>query len=164
MKDHRPSLKNTKTKTKGKMKIIRAKHSMSFYPSAVCVKNVSITVNCIECEKSCLLFSTKKLTEKDKIILQGFLDTIFYTCDIPFYNTCDLVMVIPSKQLDDDIENKINHDKEADQEIMDEENDSNEPENSDNKNEKSDNNEEEEFKKKEDSIHEIFSKVFVNDS
>ena len=40
--DHRPSLKNTKTKMKGKMKAIRAKHTMPFCPSAACVKNVGI--------------------------------------------------------------------------------------------------------------------------
>ncbi len=38
MKDHRPSLKNTKTKTKGKMKIIRVKYSIPFYSSAIYAK------------------------------------------------------------------------------------------------------------------------------
>jgi hypothetical protein len=145
---------------------------MPFCPSAARAKNVGITVNCAECEKPRLLFSVKKLTEKDKTILQGFLDTIFYTCGMPFHNTCDLAIAVPPKQPDDDVENEISHDKEADdQEIMDEEDKSNEPEDSDNEDEKSDNNEEEESEKEEeesekeeDSIREIFSRVFVNDS
>jgi hypothetical protein len=36
--DHRPSLKNTKTKTKGKMKSTRAKHTMPFCPTAARAK------------------------------------------------------------------------------------------------------------------------------
>ena len=138
--DHRPSLKNAKSK--GKMKITRAKHTMPFCPSAARAKNVGITVSCVECEKPRLLFSAKKLAEKDKTILQGFLDTIFYTCGMPFHNTCDLTMAIPPKQ-SDDTDNEISHDKEADdQEIMDEEDDSNEnehePEDLDNEEEESD--------------------------
>ena len=164
--DHRPSLKNAKTK--GKMKITRAKHTMPFCPSAARAKNVGITVSCVECEKPRLLFSAKKLAENDKTILQGFLDTIFYTCGMPFHNTCDLAMTIPPKQSDDDTGNEISHDKEADdQEIMDEEDDSNEneyePEDSDNEEEEPDNNDKE-SEKEEDPIHEIFSRVFVNDS
>ncbi|CAG8760024.1 6397_t:CDS:2, partial [Rhizophagus irregularis] len=48
--------------------------------------------------KPCLLFSAKKLSEKDKTILQGFLDTILYTCGMSFYNTYDLAIAIPPKQ------------------------------------------------------------------
>ena len=164
--EHRPSLKNVKTKTKGKTKTTRAKHTMPFCSSAARAKNVGITVNCAECEKPRLLFSAKKLTEKDKTILQGFLDTIFYTCGMPFHNTCDLAMAVPPKQSDDNIEN------DDDDEIMDEEDDSNEnedenedePEDSDNEDEESNNSEEEGLEKEEDSIREIFSRVFVNDS
>lgn len=170
--DHRPSLKNTKTK----MKSTRAKHTMPFCPSAVRAKNVGITVNCVECEKPRLLFSAKKLTEKDKTILQRFLDTIFYTCGMSFHNTCDLAMAIPPKQHDDDTEND---DGEADdQEIMDmeddNENERDEPEDSNNEDEDSGNNEEEEpeeeeteeeeTEEEEDFIREIFLRVFVNDS
>ncbi len=46
---------------------------------------------------------------------------------------------------------------------MNKKDDSNEPEDLNNKDEKSDNNEKKEFEKEEDSIHEIFSRVFVND-
>src|SRR5436853_3069488 len=68
--DHRSSLKSTKTKTK---KNTKTKHTMPFCPSAVRAKNVGITVNCVECEKPHFLFSIRKLSEKDKTILQGFL-------------------------------------------------------------------------------------------
>jgi hypothetical protein len=67
--NHRPSLKNTKMKMKGKMVSTRVKHTMPFCPSAARAKNVGITVSCIKCEKPRLLFSAKKLTEKDKTIL-----------------------------------------------------------------------------------------------
>ena len=87
---------------------------------------------------------------------------------MPFHNTCDLTMAIPPKRSDDDMNNEISHDKEADdQEIMDEEDDSNEnehePEDLDNEEEESDNNDKE-SEKEEDSVREIFSRVFVNDS
>lgn len=144
---------------------------MPFCPSATRAKNVGITVNCVECEKPHLLFSAKKITEKDRTILRGFLDTIFYTCGMPFHNTCDLATAILQKWPDDDIENEVD-----DYEIIDEVDSSNineqdedsdgtiEPKDSDNEKEDSDNNEEEEYEKKEDSIREIFSRVFVNDS
>lgn len=169
--DHRPSLKDTKTKIKGKMKITKTKHTMPFCPSAARAKNVGITVNCVECEKPRLLFSANKLTEKDRIMLRGFLDTIFYTCGMPFHNTCDLAIAVPPQRPDDDLENEAN-----DHEIIDEVDDSNEneqdedsdgtiePDDSENEKEDSDNNEEEEHEEKEDSIREIFSRVFVNDS
>src|SRR6266540_3540866 len=95
--DHRPSLKNAKIKTKGKMKITKAKHTMPFCPSAARAKNVGVTVNCIECEKPRLLFSAKKLSEKNKTMLREFLDTIFYTCNISFHDTCDLAMIVLPK-------------------------------------------------------------------
>jgi len=174
--NHRPSLKNTKSKKKDKTKSTRAKHIMPFCPSAARTKNVGITVNCVECEKPRLLFSAKKLSEKNKTTLRRFLDTIFYTCGMSFYNTCDLAMAVSPKQPDDDAENDDdteNYNEEADnQEIADvednEENEWNEPEDSDNE-EEPDNEEEEESgekvpEKEEDSIREIFSKVFVNDS
>ncbi|GES77342.1 hypothetical protein GLOIN_2v1880501 [Rhizophagus clarus] len=164
--DHRPSLKNNKTKTKGKMKFIRVKHTMPFCPSAARAKNVGITVNCVECEKPRLLFSAKKLTERDKTILRRFLDTIFYTCGMSFHNTCDLAMAIFPKQHDD----TENDDEGDDQEIMDveseNENERDEPEDSDNENE-SGNEEKEPAKepeKEKDFIREIFSRVFVNNS
>ncbi|CAG8784302.1 17660_t:CDS:1, partial [Rhizophagus irregularis] len=123
------------------------KHSMPFCPSAVRAKNVSVVVNCAECEKSRLLFSARKLSKKDRTRLQSFLDTIFYTCGMSFHNTCDLAITtpVPSKQ-HDEIEN------------LDEGDDCNEdePENSDDEN-KSDNN-------MKDSIRELFLRVFVNDS
>ena len=82
IENHRPSLKNAKMKTKnGKMTITKTKHTMPFCPSAMRAKNVGIIVNCIECEKPRLLFSAKKLSEMDKTMLKGFLDTIFYTCN-----------------------------------------------------------------------------------
>ncbi|EXX50135.1 hypothetical protein GLOIN_2v1786258 [Rhizophagus irregularis DAOM 181602=DAOM 197198] len=115
------------------------------YPGSL--KNVGVVVNCAECEKPRLLFSARKLSKKDRTRLQSFLDTIFYTCGMSFHNTCDLAIItpVPSKQ-HDEIEN------------LDEGDDCNEdePENSDDENE-SDNN-------MEDSIRELFSRVFVNDS
>jgi hypothetical protein len=95
--NHRPSLKNTKMKMKGKMVSTRVKHTMPFCPSAARTKNVGIIVRCIECEKPRLLFSAKKLTEKDKTILRRFLNTIFYTCGMSFYNVCDPAMAVSPK-------------------------------------------------------------------
>lgn len=146
IEDHRPSLKNAKTKKKD-MKTAKGKHSMPFCPSAVRAKNVGVVINCVECEKPRLLFSAKKLSKNDKERLQNFLDTIFYTCGMSFYNTCDLAIItpVPSKQQDDEIEN------------LDEEDDRNEiePENLDDENGEDENI---------DSIHELFSRVFVNDA
>lgn len=164
--DHRPSLKNTKTKMKGKMKYTSAKHTMPFCPTAARAKNVGITVNCVECEKPRLLFSAKKLSEKDKTILRRFLDTIFYTCGMSFHNTCDLAMAISPKYDDGDEEG--NNQEEIMDVEGDNENERDEPEDLDNEDEESGNNEEEEPveepEKEEDSIREIFSRVFVNDS
>ena len=103
--NHRPSLKNTKSKKKDKMKSTRAKHTTPFCPSAARAKNVGITVNCVECEKPRLLFSAKKLSEKDKTTLRRFLDTIFYKCGMSFHNTCDLAMAVSPKQPDDNAGN-----------------------------------------------------------
>ena len=111
--DHRPSFKNAKTKTKKGMTTTKAKHTMPFCPSAIRAKNVGITVSCVECEKPRLLFCAKKLSEKDRKMLQGFLDTIFFTCGMSFHNIlCDLAMVILPKQPDeyDDTENENNKD------------------------------------------------------
>ncbi|EXX63101.1 hypothetical protein RirG_155450 [Rhizophagus irregularis DAOM 197198w] len=127
---------------KEKMKYKRAKHTMPFCPTAARAKNVSITVNCVECEKPRLIFSAKKLSEKDKTILRRFLDTIFYTCGMSFHNTCDLAMAISPKYDDGDEEG------DDQEEIMDVEGDNknerDEPEDSDNEDEESGNNEEEE--------------------
>lgn len=145
--DHRPSFKDAKAKKKDKVTIAKVKHSMPFCPSAVRAKNVGVVVNCVECEKPRLLFSARKLSEKDRTRLQSFLDTIFYTCGMSFYNTCDLATTtpVPSKQ-HDEIEN-LDEGDDCDED---------EPENSDDENE-SDND-------MEDSIRELFSRVFVNDS
>ena len=165
--DHRPSLKNAKTKTrKGKMKTIKTKHTMPFCPSAARAKNVGIIVNCVECEKPRLLFCAKRLSEKDRMILQGFLETIFYTCGMAFHNTCDLAMVASPKRSDIyDTEND-----EADQENIDEEDDYDENEQDESEHEdlddddKSDDNTEKESYDVEDPIRELFLKVFINDS
>ncbi|PKC15507.1 hypothetical protein RhiirA5_408130 [Rhizophagus irregularis] len=117
------------------MKYKRAKHTMPFCPTAARAKNVSITVNCVECEKPRLIFSAKKLSEKDKTILRRFLDTIFYTCGMSFHNTCDLAMAISPKYDDGDEEG------DDQEEIMDvegdNENERDEPEDSDNEDEES---------------------------
>lgn len=54
-----------------------------------------------KCEKLRLLFNTKKLTEKDKTILQRFLDTIFYTCGISFHNIYNLTILVILLKHDD---------------------------------------------------------------
>src|SRR5687767_1850390 len=66
------------------MKTIKAKYTISFCFSIICTKNVSIIINCIKYEKLCLLFNTKKFFEKNKIMLQKFLNIIFYTYNIFF--------------------------------------------------------------------------------
>ncbi len=81
-------------------------------------KNVGITINCTEYEKSRLLFSAKKLFEKDKTTLREFLDTIFYTYGMSFYGIYDLAMtVLPKHDMENDISDKVN-----DQENIDKEN------------------------------------------
>ena len=139
---------------------------MPFCPSAARAKNVGVTVNCIECEKPRLLFSAKKLSEKEKTILREFLDTIFYTCGMSFRNTCDLAMTIPRKKPDiqDDIENEMDEKDDCDEnEHEREDSDSDSDEESDNAEEKS-NNAEKESDNMKDSIYELFSRVYVNDS
>src|SRR3954453_10939164 len=166
--DHRPSFKNAKTKMKKGMTTPKAKHTMPFCPSAVRAKNVGITVSCIECEKPRLLFCAKKLSEKDRIMLRGFLDTIFFTCGMSFHNTCDLAMAVIPKQPDvhDDTEDENN----KDQENIDEEDDCNEneqyepAEDLDDMDKDLDDMEEELDDNMEDSICELFSRVFVNNS
>src|SRR6266540_2991701 len=164
--DHRPSLKNAKIKIKGKMKTTKVKHTMPFCPSATRAKNVGVTVNCIECEKPRLLFSAKKLSEKDKMMLREFLDTIFYICSMSFRNTYDLAMTIPRKKPDiqDDTVNEMDEKDDCNEnEHEREDSDSDSDEESDNAEEKSDNVKKESDNMK-DSIYELFSRVYVNDS
>jgi hypothetical protein len=132
--DHRPSLKDAKVKKKNKMATTK-KHSMPFCPSAIRAKNAGVIVNCVECEKPRLLFSAKKLSENDKAMLQMFLETIFYTCGMAFHNTCDLAKAIPPKQQDGNEDEQHDVDDEP-----------------------------EESEKDVEGIHELFSRVFVNDS
>ncbi|CAG8773657.1 38871_t:CDS:2, partial [Gigaspora margarita] len=105
--EHRPFLKNSKLITsKTSKKIIKKlKHTMPFCPSAARAKNVGITVFCVECEKSQLLFSLKKLTNKNREKLKRFLNTILYTCGMSFHNTCDLSLAIATEQADTQIIN-----------------------------------------------------------
>jgi len=161
--DHRPSLKNVKTRAKSKIKITKIKHTMPFCPTAARAKNVGITVNCVECGKPRLLFSVKKLSEKDKTILQGFLDTIFYTCGTSFHDTCDLAMAIPPKQtvIHDDTENNDGEANDQENVEEDKENEQNEPDDLDNVDEDSI---ERNYDNMDDSIRELFLRVFVNDS
>ncbi|CAG8856661.1 43526_t:CDS:1, partial [Gigaspora margarita] len=85
----------------GKMRMTtKLKHTMPFCPSAARAKNVGITVFCSECEKPRLLFSLKKLTNKDREKLKRFLDAILYTCGTSFHNTCDLSLAITTEQTD----------------------------------------------------------------
>ncbi|CAG8848573.1 37222_t:CDS:2, partial [Gigaspora margarita] len=128
--NHRLSFAKSSAKTK--VSKAKTKHTMPFSPSAARAKNVGVTVNCIECEKPRLLFSAKKLSEKDKALLKRFLDPIFYTCGMSFHDTCDLAMTALPKEseVDDDAENIV----------------------------------EESDTHGEDSISELFSRVFVNDS
>ncbi|CAG8589690.1 1976_t:CDS:2 [Scutellospora calospora] len=53
-------------------------------------RNVGITITCTEYNKSQLLLSAKKISDKDRQILHQFLDTILYTCRILFKNTNEL--------------------------------------------------------------------------
>jgi len=160
---HRPSLKNIKTKTKSKTKTTtKTKHTMPFCPSAARAKNVGITVTCVECEKPHLLFSLKKLSERDRSMLQGFLDTILYTCGTSFHNAYDLEMAIPPKQPDDKADDQ--NMEEEDDDFNENENKQHEPEDSDNESGKSSDNTNEEIDDVKTSINELFSRVFVNDS
>uniref|UniRef100_U9T5Z8 Uncharacterized protein n=1 Tax=Rhizophagus irregularis (strain DAOM 181602 / DAOM 197198 / MUCL 43194) TaxID=747089 RepID=U9T5Z8_RHIID len=162
--NYRPSLKNVKTKAKGEKKITKGKHTMPFCPSAAHAKNIGVVVNCVECEKPRLLFSAKKLSEKDRILLQEFLDTIFYTCGMSFHNTCDLSIAVPPKQ--PDIHDVIEDDNGVDDQENMQEKDSNENTDSD-IDEEADNDtiiDDGGIDNTEDPIQELFSRVFVNDS
>ncbi|CAG8612740.1 7401_t:CDS:2, partial [Scutellospora calospora] len=176
--NHRPSLIRSETKTKtSKAKI---KHTMPFSPSAAHAKNVGVTVNCTECEKPRLLFSAKKLSEKDKTLLRRFLDTIFYTCSMSFHYICDLAMVVLLEQPEVEVEeenimssneevnqNNINKEDKPDQfgsESSEEDEPDENEEISSKSAEESDENVEESDTHGEDLIHELFSRVFINDS
>ncbi|CAG8473433.1 7115_t:CDS:2 [Scutellospora calospora] len=163
--NHRPSLINSKTKMNYDK--TKTKHTMPFCPSAAHAKNVRVIVNCTEYEKPHFLFSSKKLSEKDIILLQRFLDTVFYTCGMSFYGTCDLTMIIPLEQSDvHDNSEDVGSDNEAD----DQENPTQENKNNESEPESSDDDDSNEVieelndNTEEASINKLFLRVFVNDS
>ncbi|GBB92620.1 hypothetical protein RclHR1_20330001 [Rhizophagus clarus] len=134
--NHRPSLKNTKSKKKDKTKSTKTKHTMPFCPSAVRAKNVGIIVHCVELAT---LHKQPNDTENDD---------------------------------EDNNQENIDVEDNEESEWNNKENEQNEPEDSDNEEEfdndkeepKEEELEEEEPEKEEDTIREIFSRVFVNDS
>ncbi|CAG8650995.1 8410_t:CDS:1, partial [Scutellospora calospora] len=62
----------------------------------------------------------KKILEKDKLLLQRFLDTIFYTCSIIFNNTCDLAMTILPNQ-NNNTKDNVSSDKDDNEENINKE-------------------------------------------
>ncbi|CAG8839306.1 10305_t:CDS:2, partial [Gigaspora margarita] len=76
----------------------KAKYTIPFCSSALHAKNVEITISCVKCDKPRLLFSAKKLLEKNRQILSQLLDTILYTCRTAFHNTCELSFVTLPRQ------------------------------------------------------------------
>lgn len=70
----------------------KSKHTMPFCSSALRAKNVGITVTCTECGKPQLLFSAKRISDKNHQTLYQFLDTILYTCGTSFKNTNELTL------------------------------------------------------------------------
>ncbi|CAG8531714.1 5960_t:CDS:2 [Cetraspora pellucida] len=93
---YRPSRHESKSNVK-KYK----KHTMPFCPSAFHAKNVEITVTCINCDKPRLLFSSRKLSDKDCKMLYQFLKMILYSCKTTFKNTSELTSATPSESLDE---------------------------------------------------------------
>ncbi|CAG8823634.1 23573_t:CDS:2, partial [Gigaspora margarita] len=76
----------------------KSKYTIPFCPSVLHAKKVGITVSCAEYDKPRLLFSGKKLLEKDCQILSQFLDTILYIYGTAFHNACELLFAIPPRQ------------------------------------------------------------------
>jgi len=67
--EHRPSLKRRPKK-----------NSLPFTPSVQHVKNVSMVIQCEECEMWRVVYSRYKLTLREKRVLQQSLDGMSYTC------------------------------------------------------------------------------------
>ncbi|CAG8851883.1 28190_t:CDS:2, partial [Gigaspora margarita] len=62
---HREQISITKPKQKRGRKKRKVNYSMPFCPSSIRAKNVGITVTCVECDKLLLLFSAKRLKDKN---------------------------------------------------------------------------------------------------
>ena len=83
---HRPS-----------MQVKRAKQrTLPFSASIQHVKNVSIIIQCEECQKWRLLYCKRKLTTSERCELLHILDTVTYTCGAQLEDLVDI-----DKQFDD---------------------------------------------------------------
>ncbi|CAG8531694.1 5959_t:CDS:2 [Cetraspora pellucida] len=161
---------------------------MPFCPSAFHAKNVEITVTCINCDKPRLLFSSRKLSDKDCKMLYQFLKMILYSCKTTFKNTSELTSATPSESLDEHGEGDDKNNDEGDDgdDSDDEYNDkgdnnfNNEYEHNVNLDENEDDQTDQDdvnhsntesrdltnnsTKNIKDSVQELFTRVFVNDS
>jgi hypothetical protein len=79
---YRPSLKKNSTKKLNKKKLHSNKQEkqMPFNPTSQYAKNVGTVIQCGDCEKWRVLYSKKKITSNEKLILDEFLEAIIYTC------------------------------------------------------------------------------------
>ena len=64
--------------------ITKRNHGMDFSPSAQTASNVGSTIKCSQYKKPRLMYSKKKLTEKEKIALKQFLSSYEYVCGSSF--------------------------------------------------------------------------------
>lgn len=111
MENHRPSLKNVKTKAKGETKNTKGKHTM---PCKKCWCNCELcwvweTTISIQC---------KEIIWKGQDIATRILGHDFLYMCMSFHNTCDLAITVPPQQSD----NAEDDDRADDQEDMQEEN------------------------------------------
>ncbi|GBB87281.1 hypothetical protein RclHR1_13710003 [Rhizophagus clarus] len=57
---------------------------MDFSPTAQYGKNIKIIVKYVECNKPRVLYTHHKISEEEFCLLQSFLESIEYTCDVTF--------------------------------------------------------------------------------
>ncbi|CAG8854240.1 37007_t:CDS:1, partial [Gigaspora margarita] len=164
---YRPSSHGTKSNSvKHKH---QQKHTMPFCPSALRAKNVGITVTCVECDKSRLLFSARKLLDKDRQILLQFLDMILYSCGTSFKNINELASTTPSASLEIAVEtneqdSNNNYEEPGNDIELDENDDYQSDQDDDNYNIESRDSEANSIEDTtSDPIQELFNRVFVND-
>ncbi len=85
-----PSLLKKKQRNIPEKIVKKVGNGMGFSPRAQYAKNVQLLVKCSVCDKRCVLFAKRKLTEAEYQLLSNILDDIEYVCGITFNDMCDL--------------------------------------------------------------------------
>ena len=60
----------------------RKMKTLMYSPSEQRARNVGVLVQCDECDKWRLLFSKRKLSARERTLLQGIIDNVSYSCGV----------------------------------------------------------------------------------